>query len=145
MKGYHNSNLIGSKESSFSKTTLKIISILVFQGLFLSLSGLMNASQGQTQCPSGNSAVPCTQPIKDRIRPSFSEEERRDFTQRGFSNTFLQDSLNGVGDPLGSSSIGGVKESNSAISPLSPQDRGILPAFDPTDVIIPRPAGIRGR
>ncbi|MCT7949624.1 hypothetical protein NG798_07480 [Ancylothrix sp. C2] len=80
-------------------------------------------------------------PQQQRLKPNFSEEERR-FSNRGFNDSFLNDSLNGLSDPLGGGSAGmSVGEKNN-LAPISAQERGILPAFDPTDVIIPRP-GVR--
>lgn len=82
-----------------------------------------------------------------RLRPNFSEEERRRrFNQRGFTDTFLSDSLNGVSDLLGGDS-GGLDSGgggDKGLSPLTPEQRGIIqqPKFDPTDVIIPR-SGIK--
>lgn len=81
------------------------------------------------------------QPARRRLQPSFSEEERKGFDQKGFSN-FLIDALNGNSDPLGGGTISGGVESNAGLSPISPQERGIIPTFDPTDVIIPR-SGVR--
>ncbi|MCS6794165.1 MAG: hypothetical protein NZ660_16260 [Oscillatoriaceae bacterium SKYG93] len=81
-----------------------------------------------------------------RLRPNFSEEERRRrFYQKGFTNTFLLDSLNGVSDLLGGDNSGlEFSGGNKSLSPLTPEQRGIIqqPKFDPTDVIIPR-SGIR--
>ncbi len=83
-----------------------------------------------------------TQPAQPRLRPNFSEEERkRRFNQRGFADTFLSDSLNGVSDLLGGGSGGSeFAGGNQGLSPLTPEQRGIIqqPTFDPTDVIIPR-------
>ncbi|MCU0516355.1 MAG: hypothetical protein MUC60_05690 [Oscillatoria sp. Prado101] len=81
-------------------------------------------------------------PARQRLKPNFSEEERRGFNQRGFKNTFLNDGLNGNSDPLGGGTPGGALEGNQGLSGISAQERGIVPAFDPTDVIIPR-SGIR--
>ncbi|WP_017716848.1 hypothetical protein [Kamptonema formosum] len=81
-------------------------------------------------------------PARQRLKPNFSEEERRGFSQRGFKNTFLNDGLNGNSDPLGGGTPGGALEGNQGLSGISAQERGIVPAFDPTDVIIPR-SGIR--
>lgn len=83
-----------------------------------------------------------TQPAQPRLRPNFSEEERkRRFNQRGFADSFLSDSLNGVSDLLGGGSGGSeFAGGNKGLSPLTPEQRGIIqqPTFDPTDVIIPR-------
>lgn len=94
------------------------------------------------------SASAPAQPARQRRRgnppvvaPSFSEEERRGFKQRGFTNTFLSDGLNGTSNPLGGGTSGGGLESN-GLRAISAQERGIVPVFDPTDVIIPR-SGIR--
>ncbi|MBD1939469.1 hypothetical protein [Microcoleus sp. FACHB-68] len=87
-------------------------------------------------------ANPSTQPAPRRLKPTFSEEERRGFDQRGFKNTFLMDSLNGMSDPLGGGAAGAEFTGNEGLSPLSPQNRGIFPGVDPTDVIIPR-SGVR--
>lgn len=86
---------------------------------------------------------PSTQPAPRRLKPTFSEEERRGFDQRGFKNTFLLDSLNGLSDPLGGGAAGAEFTGNEGLSPLSPQNRGIFPGVDPTDVIIPRSGGRR--
>lgn len=86
-------------------------------------------------------ANPSTQPAPRRLKPTFSEEERRGFNQRGFKNTFLMDSLNGMSDPLGGGAAGTEFTGNEGLSPLSPQNRGIFPGVDPTDVIIPRSGG----
>ncbi|MEB3831795.1 hypothetical protein [Phormidium sp. CCY1219] len=83
------------------------------------------------------------EPIRRRIQPTFSEEERRGFQQKGFSN-FLTDALNGNSDPLGGGTIGGGVESDGGLSPISAEERGLLPSFDPTDVIIPR-GGLEGK
>lgn len=80
-------------------------------------------------------------PQQQRLKPNFSEEERR-FTNRGFKDSFLGDSLNGLSDPLGGGSAGMSVVEKDNLAPISAQERGILPAFDPTDVIIPRP-GVR--
>ncbi|MBW4497922.1 MAG: hypothetical protein KME26_33660 [Oscillatoria princeps RMCB-10] len=82
------------------------------------------------------------QPARQRLKPNFSEEERRGFSQRGFTKTFLNDGLNGNSDPLGGGTPGGGLEGNQGLRGISAQERGIVPAFDPTDVIIPR-SGIR--
>lgn len=83
-----------------------------------------------------------TQPAQSRMKPNFSEEERRmRFNQKGFGDTFLNDSLNGVSDLLGGNNNGGGFAGNDGLSPLTPEERGIIqqqPSFDPTDVIIPR-------
>ncbi|WP_254564243.1 hypothetical protein [Oscillatoria sp. HE19RPO] len=92
----------------------------------------------------GTRPVPACPPrLRDRIQPTFSEEERRGFEQRGFDN-FLRDALNGNSDPIGGGTIGGGVESDAGLVPISPEVRGIGPIFDPTDVIIPR-GGVRGR
>lgn len=80
-------------------------------------------------------------PQQQRLKPNFSEEERR-FNNRGFKDSFLGDSLNGLSDPLGGGSAGISVVEKDNLAPISAQERGILPAFDPTDVIIPRP-GVR--
>ena len=80
-------------------------------------------------------------PQQQPLKPNFSEEERR-FSNRGFSDSFLIDSLNGLSDPLGGGSAGMSVVETDNLAPISAQERGILPAFDPTDVIIPRP-GVR--
>ncbi|HEY9811783.1 MAG TPA: hypothetical protein V6D13_20835 [Halomicronema sp.] len=77
-------------------------------------------------------------PQQQRLKPNFSEEERR-FNSRGFKDSFLMDSLNGLSDPLGGGSAGTSVVNKDSLAPISAQERGILPAFDPTDVIIPRP------
>lgn len=77
-------------------------------------------------------------PQQQRLKPNFSEEERR-FNNRGFKDSFLMDSLNGLSDPLGGGSAGISVVNKDNLAPISAQERGILPAFDPTDVIIPRP------
>ncbi|MBD2043741.1 hypothetical protein [Microcoleus sp. FACHB-672] len=88
-------------------------------------------------------ANPSTQPAPRRVKPTFSEEERRGFDQRGFRNTFLMDSLNGLSDPLAGGAAGAEFTGNEGLSPLSPQNRSIFPGVDPTDVIIPRSGGRR--
>jgi hypothetical protein len=77
-----------------------------------------------------------------RLRPSFSEEERRGLEEKGFSNSFLNDALNGISDPLGGGTVGGGELEGMEVGEISPNDRGLIPAFDPTDVIIPT-AGVR--
>jgi hypothetical protein len=74
------------------------------------------------------------EPLK--LRPSFSEQERPGFDQRGFRSTFLDDALNGNPNPIGGGGIGGDLNP-SELGAVSPQDRGLLPGIDPTDVIIP--------
>lgn len=101
----------------------------------LKISHQLPATNRLTQASPASSS---TQPPPPRIRPNFSEEERKNFNQRGFKNTFLLDSLNGLSDPLGGGTAGTGFTGNDALSPLSPQQRGIAPGFDPTDVIIPR-------
>ncbi len=71
-----------------------------------------------------------------RLRPSFSEQERPGFNQRGFRSTFLDDALNGNPNPMGGGGISGDLDP-SELGAISPQDRGLLPGIDPTDVIIP--------
>ncbi|HIK31561.1 MAG TPA: hypothetical protein IGS17_06470 [Oscillatoriales cyanobacterium M59_W2019_021] len=82
------------------------------------------------------------EPEPQRLRPSFSEEERRGFDERGFSNRFLNDALNGISDPLGGGTVGGGELEGLEVGEISPIDRGLIPAFDPTDVIVPT-TGIR--
>lgn len=77
------------------------------------------------------------EPEVRRLRPSFSEEERRGLPERGFSNSFLNDALNGMSDPLGGGTVGGGELEGGQVGEISPLDRGLIPAFDPTDVIIP--------
>lgn len=98
----------------------------------------------QVEARPGPSPVPACPPrLRTQIQPTFSEEERRGFQQRGFDN-FLLDALNGNSDPMGGGTIGGAVESDGGLVPISPEFRGIAPTFDPTDVIIPR-GGVRGR
>ncbi len=87
------------------------------------------------QSPDGMVDEACRPPERQRLKPTFYEESRQDLTQRGFSETFLDDALNGMSDPLGGGSVGGGNVDPEGIDPISPQDRGV---FDPTDVIIPR-------
>jgi hypothetical protein len=82
------------------------------------------------------------EPEPRRFRPSFSEEERRELDERGFSSSFLNDALNGMSDPLGGGTVGGGELEGLEVGEISPIDRGLIPAFDPTDVIVPT-AGVR--
>src|SRR5689334_7504997 len=67
-----------------------------------------------------------TQPSQSRLKPNFSEEERKTrLNQRGFADTFLNDSLNGVSDLLGGGNNGGGFAGNEGLSPLTPEERGI--------------------
>jgi hypothetical protein len=87
------------------------------------------------QSPDGEIDESCRPPERQRLKPTFYEEERQNFTQRGFSETFLEDALSGAGSHLGGASLGGSNLEVEGIEPISAQDRGV---FDPTDVIIPR-------
>ncbi|HEY9835590.1 MAG TPA: hypothetical protein V6D27_01625 [Vampirovibrionales bacterium] len=125
-----------------------ILSFTVFPVLLGILSSPTVRAQETPPClveaRPGTSPVPACPPgLRDRIQPTFSEEERRGFQQRGFDN-FLRDALNGNSDPIGGGTIGGAVESDGGLMPISPETRGIGPTFDPTDVIIPR-GGVRGR
>ncbi len=125
-----------------------IISLTVFPVLLSILSSARVRAQETEPClveaRPGPSLVPACPPrLRTPIQPTFSEEERRGFQQRGFDN-FLRDALNGNSDPIGGGTIGGGVESNAGLEPISPEVRGIGPTFDPTDVIIPR-GGVRGR
>jgi hypothetical protein len=71
-----------------------------------------------------------------RLRPSFSEQDRQGLEQRGFSNRFLDDALNGNPNPIGGGGVSNEVDP-SELGAISPQDRGLLPTIDPTDVIIP--------
>ncbi|MDC0834525.1 hypothetical protein AY599_23060 [Leptolyngbya valderiana BDU 20041] len=109
--------------------------------IVVGISGAIDSANAQT------SADPCRDPNANielcppqRLRPTFSEEESRGFEERGFSESFLGDALNGIADPLGSGTVGGGQLENESFRDLSPVDRGFIPAFDPTDVIIPIPA-----
>lgn len=82
------------------------------------------------------------EPEQRRLRPSFSEEERRGLDEKGFSSSFLNDALNGMSDPLGGGTVGGSASEGLEVGEISPIDRGLIPTFDPTDVIIPT-AGIK--
>lgn len=77
------------------------------------------------------------EPERRRLRPSFSEEERRGLEEKGFSSSFLNDALNGMSDPLGGGTVGGGESPGLDGGEITPLDRGLVPAFDPTDVIIP--------
>ncbi len=132
-----------------SKSVSKlIISLTLFPLLVGILSSARVISQETQPClveaRPGTSPVPACPPrLRTPIQPTFSEEERRGFQQRGFDN-FLLDALNGNSDPIGGGTIGGGVESDAGLVPISPESRGIGPTFDPTDVIIPR-GGVRGR
>ncbi|MGB3557765.1 MAG: hypothetical protein WBA24_04400 [Geitlerinemataceae cyanobacterium] len=82
------------------------------------------------------------EPEPRRLRPSFSEEERRGLDERGFSGSFLNDALNGISNPLGGGTVGGGELEGLELGDISPIDRGLIPAFDPTDVIVPT-TGVR--
>jgi hypothetical protein len=102
------------------------------------------ARAGEVEASSLTETAPASapaQPARQRLKPNFSEEERRGFKQRGFTNTFLSDGLNGTSNPLDGGTSGGGLESN-GLRAISAQERGIVPVFDPTDVIIPR-SGVR--
>jgi hypothetical protein len=132
-----------------SAPTLKlIISLALFPILWGVMSSATAIAQETEPCRvearPGTSPVPACPPrLRTRIQPTFSEEERRGFQQRGFEN-FLLDALNGNSEPMGGGTIGGAVESDAGLVPISPEARGIAPTFDPTDVIIPR-GGFRGR
>jgi hypothetical protein len=107
-------------------------------------SGLAQPLQRTVAVPSYTTDLAQADPSENaprRIRPTFSEEERRGFDQKGFSN-FLEDALNGNSDPLGGGTIGGEFDTNAGLTPLSGEERGFTRPFDPTDVIIPR-SGLR--
>ena len=82
------------------------------------------------------------EPEPRRLQPTFSEEVRVGFDEKGFSSTFLGDALNGISDPLGGGTVGGGDLEDVGLGEISPVDRGLVPAFDPTDVIIPT-SGVR--
>ncbi|MBO9999253.1 MAG: hypothetical protein J7641_09645 [Cyanobacteria bacterium SID2] len=113
--------------------------------LVFSIFALVGASEVRAQtsddpCRNPNADPELCPPQRDRLRPTFSEEESRGFEERGFSDSFLSDALNGLSDPLGGGSVGGGDLDDGNFRDLSPVDRGLIPAFDPTDVIIPIPA-----
>ncbi|MCT7971843.1 hypothetical protein [Laspinema olomoucense] len=130
------------------QTAKLIISVALFPMLWGVISSARVLAQETEPCQvearPGTSPVPaCPPTLRTPIQPTFSEEERRGFEQRGFDN-FLRDALNGNSDPMGGGTIGGAVESDAGLVPISPEVRGIEPTFDPTDVIIPR-GGVRGR
>ncbi|AFY83286.1 hypothetical protein [Oscillatoria acuminata] len=130
------------------QTAKLIIALAVFPILWGVISSSRVIAQETEPClveaRPGPSPVPACPPrLRTPIQPTFSEEERRGFQQRGFDN-FLRDALNGNSDPMGGGTIGGGVESDAGLEPISPEVRGIGPTFDPTDVIIPR-GGVRGR
>ncbi|MGC9502234.1 hypothetical protein [Baaleninema sp.] len=117
---------------------LAIVGSLVFSS---HLRVPVNAQTSDDPCRGPNPDPElCPPPQRERLRPTFSEEESRGFEERGFSDSFLGDALNGISDPLGSGTVGGGQLENEGFRDLSPVDRGFIPAFDPTDVIIPIPA-----
>lgn len=130
------------------KTAKLIISLALFPMLWGVISSSRVIAQETEPCliearPRTSPVPACPPRLRTRIQPTFSEEERRGFEQRGFDN-FLLDALNGNSDPIGGGTIGGAVESDAGLVPISPEARGIGPTFDPTDVIIPR-GGVRGR
>ncbi len=114
--------------------------------VWVSSAGLLLPAPGRSQTDPCRDPdrylLECPQVDIPRLQPSFSEDNRRGFDERGFENTFLQDALNGIGDPLRGGTIGGGQFDGSEFAPISPFDRGLLEPFDPTDVIIPLP-GVR--
>lgn len=125
-----------------------IISLTLFPILLVILSSARVMAQETPPClvearPGPSPVPPCPPKLRTPIQPTFSEEERRGFQQRGFDN-FLRDALNGNSDPIGGGTIGAGVESDAGLEPISPEVRGIGPTFDPTDVIIPR-GGVRSR
>lgn len=106
--------------------------------------GLVTPQVLQAQTPTN----PCLDPdanaeeceTRQRLRPTFSEEESRGIEERGFADSFLGDALNGVSDPLGGGTVGGGQVEREGFRDLTPRDRGLVPATDPTDVFIPIPS-----
>ncbi|USR91383.1 hypothetical protein NEA10_01160 [Phormidium yuhuli AB48] len=100
-----------------------------------------------TPSPAQSPRRSCTQmggepgncPRRDRPQTSFSEEESRGIDERGFSDSFLSDALEGVADPLnggaGITDVGGLE--GEQVQNLNPVDRGLT---DPTGVFIPVPS-----
>lgn len=115
---------------------------MAFWAIALGFSTPMRAQTPDTRCV--NPAAPediefCAhrEPEQRRLRPSFSEEERRGLDEKGFSRSFLNDALNGSSDPLGGGTAGDGASEGLEVGEISPLDRGFPPIFDPTDVIIP--------
>jgi hypothetical protein len=122
--------------------TLNWRSFFVFISMLLGLAAPSQAETSGDRCANPATAEDveyCAHRQREiqRLRPSFSEEERRGLDDKGFSSSFLNDALNGISDPLGGGTIGGGELEGLAVGEISPIDRGLIPAFDPTDVIVP--------
>ncbi|TVR07420.1 MAG: hypothetical protein EA395_12830, partial [Phormidium sp. GEM2.Bin31] len=71
---------------------------LLLLGLVSVLSSPVQAQSPRRSCSqTGDESGNC--PRRDRPRTSFSEEESRGIDERGFSDSFLSDALEGVADP----------------------------------------------
>ncbi|NMG57530.1 hypothetical protein E1H12_03075 [Geitlerinema sp. P-1104] len=114
---------------------------MVFRGLLL--LGLVSvlSSPSQAQSPrrscSQTGDEPGNCPRRDRPQTSFAEEESRGIDERGFSDSFLSDALEGVADPLNGGGTNPGTLEGDEIQDLNPVDRGLT---DPTDVFIPLPS-----
>ncbi len=110
---------------------------LVGLGLVFVLASPVQAQSPRRSC-SRTGDEPGNCPRRDRPQTSFAEEESRGIDERGFSDSFLSDALEGVADPLNGgvgTNVGGVEGDET--QDLNPVDRGLT---DPTDVFIPLPS-----
>ncbi len=109
---------------------------LLLWGLVSGLGVPVQAQSPRRSCTTAEEDQgPCVR--RDRPATSFAEEESRGIEARGFSDSFLNDALSGVADPLSGGGAGAATVDADEMQQLSPVDRGFA---DPTDVFIPLPS-----
>ncbi|OAB57881.1 hypothetical protein AY600_14485 [Phormidium willei BDU 130791] len=109
---------------------------LVLWGLVSGVGMSVQAQSPRRSCSTAEEGPgQCTR--RDRPSTSFSEEESRGIEVRGFSDSFLNDALSGVADPLAGGGAGAATVDADEMQQLSPVDRGLT---DPTNVFIPIPS-----